>query len=461
MTLAADPLDGLSIADYGRWLRSGRTTVTATVKAYLGRIERLDGRLGAYEFVAADGALAVATALDAMLRAGADLGPLMGVPVAVKDLLAVEGMPTTAGSNVEVGDLIGREGSFIRTLKRAGAVILGKAKTVEFALGAVGTNSVRGTPWNPHDADVQRIPGGSSSGPAVAVAAGLCGFAIGSDTGGSVRMPAALCGVFGLKTTVGLWPVDGVFPLSPTLDSLGLITRSAADASTIFHALIDLPEAAPATVAGLRLGKPRSYFYDGLDPAVASCTEAALARLAAAGAQVIEIEVPEAAEREALFPVILPAELIAGLGRARFERERPHMDPVVAARAAKGLDVAADQYIRALRRHRELIAVGQTRMAGLDGWVMPTSTLPPVPVAEFDDMQKALALAFSITRNSQPLNMFGQCGTSHPIHHLGSALPVGLQIAGAPNGEVPLLAVARAVEQVLGTPRAPDLSGFL
>jgi aspartyl-tRNA(Asn)/glutamyl-tRNA(Gln) amidotransferase subunit A len=461
MNLVADPLAGITITEYGRRLRSGETTVVATVESYLRRIEQLDQRLGAYEFVASDAALTAAAALDAMLRAGIDLGPLMGVPVAVKDLLAVEGMPTRAGSNLDVSDIVGSEGSFIRSLKRKGAVILGKTKTVEFAFGAVGTNSVRGTPWNPHDGKTQRIPGGSSSGSAVAVAAGLCAYAIGTDTGGSVRLPAALCGIFGLKTTVGLWPVDGVFPLSPTLDSLGLLTRTARDASTIFHTIMDLPEAAPTPVSGLRFGKPTGYFYDGLDPAVASCTQTALDRLEAAGARLVEINVPEAAEREALFPVALPAELIETLGRDRFMKGRDRMDPVVAARAARGLDLHADQYIRLINRHRELIATGKARMAGLDGWITPTAALQAPPVADFDDLQKALGIAVSITKSSQPMNMFGQCGVSHPIQHFGSSLPVGLQIACSPNGEVELLAIARTVEDIIGTSPSPDLSAFI
>ena len=279
----------------------------------------------------------------------------MGVPVAVKDLIAVEGMPTRAGSNLDVGDIVGAEGSFIRRLKRAGCIVLGKAKTVEFALGAVGTNTIRGTPWNPCDPDIARIPGGSSSGPAVAVAARLCPFAIGSDTGGSVRLPAALCGTFGLKTTVGLWPLDGVFPLSPTFDSLGLLTRTAEDASTVFYGLAEKHEPPPARVPGLQFGNPRSYFYEGLDPAVASCTEAALQRLEAAGASLVDIDVPEAAQRSEFFPVILPTELIAVLGRERFEAGRSAMDPVVAARAAGGLETTADHYIRLLWRQRDLV----------------------------------------------------------------------------------------------------------
>jgi aspartyl-tRNA(Asn)/glutamyl-tRNA(Gln) amidotransferase subunit A len=460
MIIAVNPLEGISIAEYGRLLRSGETTVLLTIEAYLKRIEQLDCRLGAYEFVAADAALETATALDGLLRAGVDLGPLMGVPVAVKDLLAVAGMPTHAGSKLDVGDIIGPEGPFIRGMKQKGVVVLGKTRTVEFALGAVGTNTVRGTPWNPHDSRTKRITGGSSSGSAVAVAAGLCAFAIGTDTGGSVRLPAALCGIFGLKTTVGLWPVGGVFPLSPTLDSLGLLTATAADASTVFHAIMDLPENKPADIVRLRLGKPSRYFYDGLDPAVASCTQVALTRLEAAGAHMVEIDVPEAAEREQLFPVVLPAELIAVLGRERFEKGRHLMDPVVAARAARGLEVPADQYIRLLNRHRELIGIAEKYMANLDGWITPSADIPPPPVAEFDDLEKALGLAFSITKNSQPANLFGQCGISLPVHHLGSNLPVGLQIVCSPNGERGLLAIARALEDVIGTPERIDLEGF-
>ena len=460
MDRVADPLDGISIAEYGRRLRRGETTVRKTVDAYLRRIATLDGRLGSFEHVAADLAASAAEAMDALLAAGIDLGPLMGVPVAVKDLIAVEGMPTRAGSNLDVSDIVGREGSFVRMLKRAGCVILGKAKTVEFALGAVGTNSVLGTPWNPCDPGTPRIPGGSSSGPAVAVAAGLCAFAIGSDTGGSVRLPAALCGIFGLKTTVGLWPLDGVFPLAPTFDSLGLLTRTAADASTVFYALADRLEPEPASMKGLHFGKPVRYFFEGLDDAVASCTDAALQQLKAAGASVTEIDVPEAAQRADFFPVILPAELIAVLGRARFEEGRARMDPVVAARAARGLDVTADQYIRLLWRQRDLVRAGEARMAGFDGWIMPTAALRPVPVSDFDDLENGLQLAFSITQNTQPMNLLGQCGVSLPMQHLGSDLPVGLQIACAPKRDEQALAIARAVEQVLGTPPPPDLSGF-
>ena len=188
--LAPDPLESGGIAGYAEDLRAGRTTAVAATRAYLDRIAALDGRLGVFQHVAADQALAQADAIDKLLAAGTDLGPLMGVPIGVKDLLAVDGMPTTNGSLGDTADLTGCEGPFVRTLKQAGCIILGKTKTVEFALGATGINAARGTPWNPWDPSAHRCPGGSSSGSAVATAARLCAFAIGSDTGGSVRIPA-------------------------------------------------------------------------------------------------------------------------------------------------------------------------------------------------------------------------------------------------------------------------------
>ena len=459
-SLPPDPLDTGDIAEFGLRLRKGDITAAAVTEAYLARIESLDPRLGAYQHVAADTALSTARALDGLLAAGTDLGPLMGVPVAVKDIFAVEGMPTMAGSKIDVSDLIGSEGSFVKALRRAGCVILGKVKTVEFAFGAVGTSRPRGTPWNPWDSDMHRAPGGSSSGPAVAVAAGLAAFAIGSDTGGSVRLPAALCGIFGFKTTVGLWPTDGVFPLAPQLDTIGPLTRSAADAAIVFAALTgeSVPLAEP--LGGLRLGRPESYFFDNLDAQVEACTSAALTTLEKAGVEIVPIDVPEASEREGYFPVALPACLIAVLGRERFLAGRREIDPVIAMRGDRGLEVSADTYIRLERRREELCRIAADRMKGLDGWVSPTAALVAPPVAQFDDHDVGLGLALTITQDTQPCNLFGQCGTSTPIQSYGSDLPVGLQIVCASGWDAKALSIALAMEEVVGMPPRPDLSGF-
>ena len=344
ITLPPDPFEPGGIAGFGARLRNGEISAEAATRAYLDRIATLDPRLGAYELVLGEQALATARALDGLLAAGTDLGPLMGVPVAVKDLFALDGTPTHVGSKVDVSDLVGAEGSFIKGLKRAGAVILGKTKLVEFALGPTGVSRPRGTPWNPWDATVHRIPGGSSSGSAVAMAAGMCAFAIGSDTGGSVRLPAAFCGIFGLKTTVGVLPTDGAFPLSKDLDTIGPLTRTAADAAVVFSVLTGqrMPVAKP--LRGTRLGRPSNYFYDKLESRVADCMEAALSALTEAGAEIVPIEVPEAPEREKYFPVALPADLITMLGRERFLAHREIMDPIVAARGGNGLDAGAPEY---------------------------------------------------------------------------------------------------------------------
>jgi len=459
--LTPDPLAAGGIAEFGERLRRGETTAEATVNAYLKRIEVLEPRLGAFEYVATDQARSAARAIDKLLASGTDLGPLMGVPVAVKDLFAVEDMPTTAGSNVDVSDAIGPEGSFVKALKRAGCLIMGKTKTVEFALGGAGTNIVRGTPWNPWDAGQHRAPGGSSSGSAVAVAAGLSAFAIGSDTGGSVRGPAAWCGVFGLKTTVGLWPTDGVFPLSRTLDSIGPLTRSAADAALVFATLSSRPPAPPAPCSSLRLGKPTSLFFDDLDQDVERCSTAMVAALSGAGAEIVDIELPEMSELSTIFAPISACELIAVLGRDRFLAERDKMDPVVAGRAALGLETTADTYIRLLWRHRELCRIMDERMRGFDGWITPTRATVALPVEDYDASAAGIKRAAKTGLNTRPGNLFGFCGTSTPIHALGSDLPVGFQVMCPAGAEERALSIGQTLEGIVGAPAQPDVSAFL
>ncbi len=257
--IPADPLAESSISQFGVALRDGNITCEQATKAYLDRISALNPRLKAYVHVDDERALSTAAGLDRMLKGGTDLGPLMGVPVAVKDLLTVEGMPTRGGSRINIEDILQPEGRFIRGLKWAGCIILGKTRCTEFAAGA--HNVSHPTPWNPADLKVHKTPGGSSSGSAVAQTAGLCAFAIGSDTGGSVRLPAALCSLFGYKTSTGLWPLDGVLPLCPDMDTLGLLANSAADAALAYSVLSDVP--LPLTgksPEGITLGVPTRHF---------------------------------------------------------------------------------------------------------------------------------------------------------------------------------------------------------
>ena len=207
-----DDLFADGIEPWAMRVREGSLSFVQTVQSCLQRV--IDNQsLDAFECLDAERALGTAAALDALLAQGIDLGPMMGLPMGVKDIMAVEGLPTTNGSNADTADLTGREGTLVRRLRMAGLVTLGKTRTVEFALGATGVNESRGTPWNPVDRTVHRIPGGSSSGSAVATASGMVGMALGSDTGGSIRIPACFTGIVGYKSSVGIWPLDGIFSL--------------------------------------------------------------------------------------------------------------------------------------------------------------------------------------------------------------------------------------------------------
>jgi aspartyl-tRNA(Asn)/glutamyl-tRNA(Gln) amidotransferase subunit A len=460
MNLPSDPFNAFDIAGFGVRLRRGAITAEAVTCAYLERIAMLDPQLGAFTHVANDRAIEQARGVDRMLAAGTDLGPLMGVPVAVKDLFTVDGMPLPkCGSEVEIGDLIEAEGSFIRKLKRAGCVILGKTRMTEFAFGLV--NVRHRTPWNPCDAKVHRMPGGSSSGSAVALAAGLCAFSIGSDTGGSVRQPAALCGLFGHKTTFGLWPTDGVFPLSPTMDSIGPFTRFADDAALVFGVLTGCPVPQPRRLKGLRLGRPVNHFFDGVADEVLAATEHALRLLQDAGVEIVPIEVPEAAEIDTVFAPMLSAELLATLGAARFTQAKEMLDPIVWNRAEPALRYSAIEYIRLQRRQRALCRIAEERMRGLDGWISPTTPDVALPLADYATPEKAAAWIRRGTNDTRPANLFGQCAVSIPIPLSDAPLPVGLQIACGGGRDVDLLSMAMGIENLVGRPALPDMSQFL
>lgn len=460
--IPADPVAAIGgIAAYGEALRRGDITAADATRAYLDRIAAYDGRLLAYEHVFAEESMAAAAAMDALLAAGHDLGPLMGVPVAVKDLFAVDGAPTLCGTLMDVSDLFpDGEGSFVRRLRRSGCVILGKTRTVEFALGGTGTNAVRGTPVNPWDAKTHRAPSGSSSGSGVATAAGLCAFSIGSDTGGSVRGPAAFCGTFGLKTSVGLWPTDGVFALSRVLDTIGPLTRTAADAALVFAVLCETEVPEAAALDGLRLGRPRTVFFDDMDDQVTACMDAAMTALSKAGAVIVDIDVPETPEVNADFIPMSSAELISRLGRERYLAHRDKMDPQVAARMDGGLELTSETWIRMLRRHEDLVAIARRRMTGLDGWITPGRQMVPPSIDQCLDPDTPPAFGAAVSRNARPANIFGQCATSTPIHQLGSDLPVALQIACNGGDDAQAMSIALALEGLLGEPPAPDLSGF-
>jgi aspartyl-tRNA(Asn)/glutamyl-tRNA(Gln) amidotransferase subunit A len=443
-----NPFERLSLAEFGARLRRRELSAAAVTESFLERIEALNPKLGAYTAVAADAARAQAGKVDALIRAGADLGPFMGVPVAVKDLYRVDGLPLTAGSRVDVSHVVSEEGPIIRALHAGGAVILGKTWTSEFALG--GINFIQRVPWNPCDAEHHRTPGGSSGGSAVAMAAGLCALALGTDTGGSVRLPAALCGVFGHKFSASAFALEGIFPLSPTLDSPGIFTASAADAATVWQALAGAPVAHDRPLRGLRLAKPRPTFYDDLDDAVARALDAALDRLRAAGVVIDAVDVPEVNEFEAIFGRIVPIELIDILGRERVIRDLKRFDPVTQARFRAVLEAPSSDQQAARHDLARLRARLAPAISGYDAWITPTTPLLPSPLAEHDSVDKALAWNRRALRNTRPGNVFEQCGISLPLAN--TALPVGLQILCPAGEDAKLLAIAAAVERAVNCP---------
>lgn len=441
-----------------RALRERRVSAADLAQGALARIAALEPRLQAYLHVDAERATAHAQAIDLLRASGVDLGPLMGVPVAVKDLYTVDGMPTTAGSRIDIQDLVPPQGSVVRALLRAGCVLLGKTRTTEFALG--GFNFDAPPPWNPCDLHQPRMTGGSSHGSAVAMAAGLAGFTVGSDTGGSVRWPAALCGVVGYKASSTHWGGDGVFPLSPELDSVGFFTRTAHDAALVDAALAERPLRTPPAIDALRLAVPAQHFMENLDGPVAQCFDEALGRLRRAGARIVSIDVPEAGEIDEVFRSLVPADLLAFLGRDRMEAQLDKLDPVAAERLQVAFGVRADDYVKMLARRRAVERIVTERSRGIDAWVTPTVPMLPHPTADYTTVADVAAWNRLATQNTRPGNLFGQCGISLPIQHLGSALPVGLQLCASAGHDEALLDLARTVEDVLGCPEAPVLDAL-
>lgn len=453
------PLSNMRLADYARLLRERKTTVRQTVDAYLERIIALNPTLNAFVDIYVDEARQAASAIDGMFSAGIDLGPLMGMPIAVKDIFAVSGTRTRAGSNLDVADRIGIEGPFIAGLRKAGCVIIGKTHTTEFAFSPSGINRSTRTPRNPHDPDEVRIPGGSSSGSAVAQSAGMCAFSIGSDTGGSVRVPAALNGVVGLKTTCGLWPLDGVFSLSTTLDLIGIFATSAVDAAYVYEALesVSISELPPAD---LRIGIPAQHFFDNLDNSVAAGFENAVKILASSGIRFDQIDLPEAAERAPASSRIMASELLSSIGREALLGQLDRVDGAVGTRIRDNSTLLADEYVSVLRRHRQLTAMIESRIAHCHAWISPTSPCEAPALAHLESVESQLRMNMRLTQNSQPINIFGQCAISIPIP-TSRGMPIGLQVAGAPGNDRKVLEIALTLERLLGFQEPPRLESFL
>lgn len=412
---------------------------------------------GAYRAWNGDELPALAAVLDRLLDAGHASGPLMAMPVAVKDLFGIPGQRTYAGSPEPLPAEWEQPGPVVQRLQEQLALITGKTHTVQFAFGGLGTNAHWGTPWNPRDRAEHRVPGGSSSGSGVAVVEGSARLAIGSDTSGSVRVPAAMTGVAGLKTTWGRWSTAGVVPLSPSLDTVGLLARDVADLQFGFHCLDTGAwdpaegEAMPPADA-LRLGVPRTYFWEDCSPGIAEAVEEAVSALGRAGAHLGTLELTGGAEAGEIFRAGgLAAPELAAFLRDRLPAARDTLDANVAVRVAGGEALPATEYITRLQRLEALGRTAAAELAEVDALITPTVAVTPPRIAEVAEPEAYARLNMLALRNTVVGNLLGLCAVTLPAGTDRAGLPVGLQLLAAPGREARLLRVARRIEAVLGT----------
>jgi aspartyl-tRNA(Asn)/glutamyl-tRNA(Gln) amidotransferase subunit A len=464
-----------AITEMAAGLRAREVTAVALAEQSLERIRALDGRLHAFIALTAERALAQARAADLALAAGVDLGPLHGIPFAVKDLYDVAGVATTAGTSLLAGNIARADATAVRRLTSAGMVLVGKTHTVQFAFSGIGINHDHGTPHNPWHA-TPHAPGGSSSGSGVAVGAGLVPMALGTDTGGSIRIPAALCGTVGLKTTVGRISRAGVYPLSWTLDSVGPLTRSVEDAALVYQALQGVDAEDDTTsgiepadvlgglrggVKGLRLAFAESVFFDGVTAEVDKAVRATGDVFRSLGAPVSRMEIPEVTEafgeqRRVLF---IAAEGCAVNARLLDERFK-ELDPVVANRMIAGRSLSAPDYFAVSRQWAALRRRLRHTLANVDALLVPTTMAPARPVAAIDASAEAYAEEnFKYLRNTALGNILNLCAVSVPCGFSSEGLPIGLMIYAKPFDEATALRVAHAYEQAAPwRARQPDLS---
>jgi aspartyl-tRNA(Asn)/glutamyl-tRNA(Gln) amidotransferase subunit A len=392
-----------------------------------------------------------ADAADARARAGISLGPLDGAIVSIKDLFDVAGEPTRAGSKIlaDAAPALA-DAPVVHRLRTAGCVIIAKTNMAEFAFTGIGLNPHYGTPGNP--ADRARIPGGSSSGAAVAVADRMCEIAIGSDTGGSVRVPAALCGVVGFKPSKRRVPTEGAFPLSYTLDSIGPLARSVADCADADAAMSggEATTLEPAALQGLRIGIAQGLPLRGLDDVVASRLFEAVNELSRVGVQLSPELFPQFDDmvRATARGSIAVAEAYA-IHRERLAARGAEFDPFVRARLERGREIFAADYIVLIRDRAAMVRAMDARLADLDAIVLPTCAIAAPTIAECRDPESALTRNQMALRNAAIVNFFDLCAISLPLPR-GDGLPVGLMLAARNGQDRRLLRIAAAVEKLFG-----------
>jgi aspartyl-tRNA(Asn)/glutamyl-tRNA(Gln) amidotransferase subunit A len=463
-----------SLADLSASLQSGQMRSVDLVTHFLSRIDTLDGKLQAFVSVDREGALKDAALADRRHAEGSRLGPLDGLPVAIKDMFDIDGQPTACGSAHWRDRTAAGTATVVQRLRAAGMCVIGKTQMVEFAFGAWGTNPHLGTPWNPWDLGTHRIPGGSSSGSAVAVAAGMVPLAIGSDTGGSVRTPAALNGITGLKTTSGRISLRGALSLSESLDTAGPLCRTAEDAALALAALAGADPGDPRTerappfdlaralgsassLSGARISAMKEAdFPVPVDAEVMRAYREAKATLASLGASITERPFPFDMEEIIRQCGVMMSVEGWNAHRGYIEDDALPFGPWVRGRILAGKSISPEDHAAAEALQRALAARWQEWLADEDAFLSPALPVTACPVADVDERATTLA-AFA-----RAGNFLGACGLTLPAGASGAGLPIAVQLLAKPFDEHRLIRIGRAFQsRTAWHLRVPDLAPLL
>ena len=469
-----------SVADTARRIAAGEIAAAQIVETMLTRIAELDGAVGAYLAVDPMGARAAAAEVDRQRAAGTPLGPLAGVPIALKDVLVTRGLATTAASKILQGWIPPYDAHVVERLRAAGAIILGKVNCDEFAMGSSTENSAYQPTRNPWDPT--RVPGGSSGGSSAAVAAGLCAASLGTDTGGSIRQPAAFCGVVGLKPTYGRVSRWGVVAFASSLDQVGPLTRSVADAALVLQAIagfdprdstsLDAPvpryaDALTGDVSGLRIGVPQEYF-EAMDDDIRAGLARTVAALVERGAETVDLSLPHTKHALPAYYMVAPAEASSNLARFDGVRYGQRVD------AADLLDMYARTrgagFGREVKR-RIMLGTYALRSGYYDAYYKKAQQIRTLIKRDFDRAFRFCDViltpttptpAFRFGAKANPMDMYlgdvftlscnlaGLPGISVPCGLTGEGLPIGAQLLGRPLDEATLLRVGGVIEAAVG-----------
>ncbi len=464
-------LHDLGIAEAAAAIRSGAITAEALADALLARTAA-HANLNAFITLDADAVRAAARAADKRRASGASFGKLLGVPLALKDNLDTADLPTSGGTPGLAGNRPKHNAVIVEALFGAGAIALGKCNLHELAYGITNNNAAFGPARNPYAPD--RIPGASSGGTGVAVAARLAPGGIGSDTGGSVRVPAALCGIVGLRPTTGRWSQAGIVPISHTRDTAGPMTRSVADCVLLDGVVTGGPtEVAPAQLKGARIGVPRQVFWENLDPELAQICEQTLRRLTEAGVVLVDVDMSEEAslDAEAGFPIAL-YETVTDLNQYLADHKTGMDYAALVAKVAspdvKGIlqsligagAVPEEAYRKALQQRTVLQDTYRRhfRDHGIAAIIFPTTPAPAAKIGEDETFMlngQKLPTFTTFIRNTGPGSVGGIPGISLPVGMTKAGLPVGMELSGPQASDLELLAMAAAIEPLLPKLPAP------